>query len=41
MIFIKFFIRELKDMGSNIDWFFIFLMSIILNIILISILIYE
>jgi len=41
MLSIKFFIKELKDMGSNIDWFIIFLMSTILNIILIFILFYE
>lgn len=41
MLFIKFFMKELKDMGSNADWFFIFLMSAILNIILIFVLFYE
>jgi hypothetical protein len=41
MLFIKFFMKELKDMCSNTDWFFIFLMSAILNIILIFILFYE
>ena len=31
-------LKELKDMASNTDWFLIFLMSTILNIILIFIL---
>ena len=38
MLFIKFLMEELKNMGSNADWFLIFLMSTILNIILIFIL---
>lgn len=41
MLSIKFFIKELRDMGSNTDWFSIFLMSAILNIILIFVLFYE